>query len=60
LQPLVRPAARRRLATNDITVAALTDALILFAIGLVLARVARFARVLREPILSPRPHRLRG
>jgi hypothetical protein len=36
------------LAANQITVAGLTDALILLAIGLVLARVARFARVLSE------------
>jgi len=36
------------LAANAVTVAALTDALILFAIGLVLARVIRFARVLRS------------
>jgi hypothetical protein len=36
------------LAANQITVAGLTDALILLAIGLVLARVARFARVLGQ------------
>jgi F0F1-type ATP synthase membrane subunit c/vacuolar-type H+-ATPase subunit K len=36
------------LAAHQITVAGLTDALILLAIGLVLARVARFARVLSE------------
>jgi hypothetical protein len=36
------------LRTNSITVDGLTDALILFAIGLVLARAIRFARVLRQ------------
>lgn len=42
------------LAANAVSVAALTDALILFAIGLVLARVIRFARVLRQTgSLSP-------
>jgi hypothetical protein len=35
------------LFTNRITVAGLTDGLILLAIGMVLARVLRFARVLR-------------
>lgn len=38
----------RWLGTNAISVAALTDALILFAIGLVLARVIRFVHVLRQ------------
>jgi hypothetical protein len=37
------------MAANRITVDGLTDALILFAIGMVLARVIRFARVLRQP-----------
>lgn len=36
------------LATNRITDAGLTDGLILFAIGMVLARVIRFARILHE------------
>jgi hypothetical protein len=36
------------LATNHITVSGLTDALILLAIGMVLARVVRFERVLRH------------
>jgi hypothetical protein len=43
------------LATNRVTVDALTDALILLAIGLVLARAVRFAYVLRNapPIAGP-------
>jgi hypothetical protein len=36
------------LTANSITVDGLTDALILFAIGLVLARAIRFSRVLRQ------------
>jgi hypothetical protein len=40
------------MATNRVTVDGLTDALVLFAIGMVLARVIRFARVLRKPRTS--------
>jgi len=46
------------LATNRITVNGLTDALILLAIGMVLARVVRFARVLHHAGHLPQPPRL--
>jgi hypothetical protein len=46
------------LASNRITVDALTDGLILLAIGLVLARAVRFARVLRStPPIAVHAHR---
>ncbi len=38
----------RWMATNQVTVNGLTDALILLAVGMVLSRAVRFARVLRE------------
>jgi hypothetical protein len=45
----------RWLAAHQVTVAGLTDALVLLAIGMVLARVMRFARVLGS-VGRPDPH----